>query len=567
MTVVDDVKSRLDIVEVISQRLVLQRSGNSFKANCPFHQENTPSFHVFPDRQSWRCFGSCATGGDVLSFVMKSDNLEFRDALRQMAQQTGVALPNNEVNSKNEAAFKINEDTRAFFQRTLASAQGTAAREYLQTRGISKQSIEAFGIGLSPGDGESLRNHLIRAGYNQEELTRVGVLRRGEDGMSHDLFRGRLMFPIRDSFGNLAGFGARTLDGSEPKYLNSAQGPLFDKSRILYAMDQARTDIRREGAVIVEGYMDAISAHQAGFKNVVAQMGTALTATQVDQIRRLTSKLTMALDQDSAGQNATLRSLDVIFQNFLTQPIDRVTQTGLAQSENSDPRVIVMPPGQDPDEVIRRSPNDWSRLVASAVPAITFRINAITNQNDTSTPDGKAKCVAEAAPFVHLLGGGIQQANALELLSENLEVPMDTIKAALSRPSIVRRTRRPEHQQSVSTTSSPFTRLDHDPIEEHCLKLLLEFPDLRHLASGLRADFFQRHENRELFNRLLGIGNTADKEETAKQIMNDEDYEVSRQFTRLSEKTMVQSDIGRRNSDMLETVSRLEERSLRGDSS
>ena len=162
MTVVDDVKSRLDIVELISQRVVLQRSGNSFKANCPFHQENTPSFHVFPDRQSWRCFGSCATGGDVLSFVMKSDNLDFKDALRQLAQQTGVALQNSGVNPKDETAYKINEDTQAFFQRTLASAQGSTARGYLEQRGLSKQSIEIFGIGLSPADGESLKNHLIR---------------------------------------------------------------------------------------------------------------------------------------------------------------------------------------------------------------------------------------------------------------------------------------------------------------------------------------------------------------------------------------------------------------------
>ena len=158
MTVVDDVKSRLDIVEVVSQRVPLQRSGNSYKANCPFHQESTPSFHVFPDRQSWRCFGSCAIGGDVLSFVMKSDNLEFKEALNLMAQQAGVALPNTKVNSQNEYAYKINEDTRAYFQRTLASAQGATAREYLEHRGLTKQSIESFGIGLSPSDGESLKN-------------------------------------------------------------------------------------------------------------------------------------------------------------------------------------------------------------------------------------------------------------------------------------------------------------------------------------------------------------------------------------------------------------------------
>ncbi len=563
MTVVDDVKSRLDIVEVISQRVPLQRSGNSYKANCPFHQEKTPSFHVFPDRQSWRCFGSCATGGDVLSFVMKSDSLEFSEALRQMAQQTGVALPQRGQNPQNEAAHKINEDTRAFFQRTLASAQGASAREYLEQRGIDKQAIEAFGIGLSPTDGESLKNHLVREGYTQEELSQAGVVRTGDDGVNHDLFRGRLMFSIRDAHGNLVGFGARTLDGSEPKYLNSPQGPLFDKSRILYGMDRARTDVRKEGAVIVEGYMDAIAAHQAGFKNVVAQMGTALTEFQVDEIRRLTSKMTMALDQDAAGQNATLRSLDVVLQNFRTKAVNRPGPDGSTQTEDADPRVIIMPPGQDPDEVIHRSPSDWAKLVESAVPAITFRINAITSQGKTNTPEGKARCVAEAAPFIHLLGGGIQQANAVELLANNLDVPIDTVKAALSRPSVARRTRQPEQQRPAAAASSPFAKLDHDPMEEHCLQLLLGYPELRAFASGLRAEFFQRHENRELFTRWLDAGPGMDKDETLAAVRRDGDDEVSGQLTILSEKTMIQSDVSRRNADLLETVSRLEERNLK----
>jgi DNA primase len=494
---------------------------------------------------------------------MKSDNLEFGEALRQMAQQTGVALPQRGENPRNEAAHKINEDTRAYFQRTLASAQGTSTREYLEQRGLEKQSIETFGIGLSPTDGESLKNHLIREGYTQEELSQTGVLRTGDDGVAHDLFRGRLMFPIRDANGYLVGFGARTLDDSEPKYLNSPQGPLFDKSRILYGMDRARTAVRNEGAVIVEGYMDAIAAHQAGFKNVVAQMGTALTEYQVDEIRRLTGKMTMALDQDAAGQNATLRSLDVVLQAFQTKAVSRPGQDGTTQSEHSDPRVIIMPPGQDPDEVIHRSPNDWSKLVASAVPAITFRINTITSQTDLNTPEGKAKCVAEAAPFIHLLGGGIQQANAVELLSNNLNVPIDTVKAALSRPSGVRRTRQPTQQRISAAAASPFAKLDHDPVEEHCLRLLLEYPELREFASGLRAEFFQRHENKELFTRWLNASPGMDKDGTLAAVRRDGNDEVSGQLTMLFEKTMIQSDVSRRNADILETVSRLEERTLR----
>ena len=563
MTVVDDVKARLDIVEVISQRVPLQRSGNSYKANCPFHQEKTPSFHVFPDRQSWRCFGSCATGGDVLSFVMRADSLEFGEALRQMAQQTGITLPQRGQSTQNEGAHKINEDTRAFFQRTLASAQGASAREYLEQRGLDKQVIEAFGVGLSPSDGESLKNHLVREGYSQEELANAGVVRTGDDGVNHDLFRGRLMFPIRDAHGNLVGFGARTLDGSEPKYLNSPQGPLFDKSRLLYAMDRARTNVRKEGAVIVEGYMDAIAAHQAGFKNVVAQMGTALTGFQVDEIRRLTGKMTMALDQDAAGQAATLRSLDVVLENFRTKTTNSSGPDGATKTVDADPRIIVMPPGQDPDEVIHRSPSDWSKLVESAIPATTFRINAITSQGETESPEGKARCVAEAAPFIHLLGGGIQQANAVELLAGNLNVPIDTVKAALSRPSVARRARRPDQPRPAGTTASPFAKLDHDPMEEHCLQLLLGYPELRELADGLRSEFFQRHENREIFTRWLDAGPGLDKDETLASVRRDGDDEVSGQLTSLLEKPLLPLDVNGRTASFMEVASRLEERNLK----
>ncbi|MCI0830480.1 MAG: DNA primase, partial [Chloroflexi bacterium] len=561
MTAVDDVKSRLDIVEVISQRVPLQRSGKSYKANCPFHQEKTPSFHVFPDRQSWRCFGACATGGDVLSFVMRAESLEFGEALRQLAQQTGVTLPRQGQSPQNEAAHKINEDTRAFFQRTLASAQGASAREYLAQRGLDKQAIETFAVGLSPSDGESLKNHLVREGYSPEELASAGVVRTGDDGVAHDLFRGRLMFPIRDSHGNLVGFGARSLDGSEPKYLNSPQGPMFDKSRLLYAMDRARTDVRREGAVIVEGYMDAIAAHQAGFKNVVAQMGTALTEFQVDEIRRLTSKMTMALDQDAAGQAATLRSLDVVQQNFRVK-VTKQHPDGPSQAADEDLRIIVMPPGQDPDEVIHRSPSDWTKLVGSAIQAYRFQIKGHVEQGDTTTPEGKAKIVAECAQTILGLGEGIRQASAIEYLAENISTPIDTVKAALSRPSVNRRARRTEQQRPAAAAASPFAKLDHDPMEEHCLQLLFGFPELREMAGGLRAEFFQRHENREIFTRWLDAGPGLDKDEILAAVRRDGDDEITGQLNLLSEKPLIPLDTNSRAASLLEVASRLEERNL-----
>lgn len=560
MTVVDDVKSRLDIIEVVSARVPLQRSGRSYKANCPFHQEKTPSFHVFPDRQSWRCFGACATGGDALSFVMRAENLEFGEALRQLAQQTGVALPQRGQGPRDDAAVKINEAACAFFQRTLASAQGASAREYLQQRGLDKQAAEKFEVGLSPADGDSLKNHLTWLGHSPDLLVSAGVVRTGDDGLYRDLFRGRLMFPIRDAHGNLVGFGARSLDGSEPKYLNTPQGPLFDKSRLLYAMHLARTDVRKDGAVIVEGYMDAIAAHQAGFKNVVAQMGTALTEHQVAEIRRLTGTMTMALDQDAAGQAATLRSLDVILESFRTKAVKRHGPDGSPQGADPDPRIIVMPPGQDPDEVIHRSPNDWSKLVDSAIAAITFRIDSAIENGDTSTPQGKAQIVSEVTSHIHCLGEGFQQGNAVEYLAQKLSATIDTVKAALSRPSVARRARRSEQRPAAA---SPFAKLDHDPMEEYCLQLVLGHPEMRDLAAGLRADFFRRHENRELFNRWLDARPGLDKDETLATVRRDGDDEVAGHLNALLEKPEIPLDVNGRTTSFLEVASRLEERNLR----
>ncbi|HCP24451.1 MAG TPA: hypothetical protein DIT90_10085, partial [Dehalococcoidia bacterium] len=330
--------------------------------------------------------------------------------------------------------------------------------------------------------------------------------------------------PIRDAQGALVGFGARTLDGSEPKYLNTPQGPSFDKSRLLYAMDRARTDIRKDGAVIVEGYMDAIAAHQAGFKNVVAQMGTALTEFQVDALRRLTGKMTMALDQDAAGQAATLRSLDVILENYRTKLVKHQGPDGSPQASDPDPRIIVMPPGQDPDEVIHKSPREWAKLVEEAIPAINFRIRSARENGESATPQGKAQIVAEVAPAIHALGEGIQQASAVEMLAQELDVPIDTVKAALSRPSVARRTQRAP-QRPNGQAASPFAKLDHDPVEEYCLQLLLGFPELREHADGLRSEFFKRHENRELFSQWLGAGPGLDKDDTLAIIVKDNSNE------------------------------------------
>ena len=571
MTVVDDIKARLDILEVVGQRVPLQRSGRSYKGNCPFHQERTPSFHVFPDRQSWRCFGACATGGDAITFVMRAENMEFGEAIRQLARQVGLPMPERQGARSDPAAYRINEAACAYFQRTLASTQGAQARAYMEGRGLDRAATETFQLGLSPSDGESLRSHLAREGFDPGQLAAAGVVRENEDGQQRDLFRGRLMIPIRDGDGRLAGFGGRALDDSQPKYLNSPQGEVFDKSRILYAMDLARDDIRRNGAVIVEGYMDAIAAHQAGFHNVVASMGTALTEPQVNAIRRLTGRVTMALDQDTAGQQATLRSLESSWRIYHSQVARQsASATMLQRPELPEIRIAALPTGQDPDDVIRRSPGEWRGLIENARPLLEFVISAMSATIDLATPQGKTAVADQVSRLIFAVQDAPQQDFYLQMLAQKLEVPLETLRASISRPATPRRPRAGQNRQPPAprqeeATSSPFVSLDQDPLEEYCLSLLMRYPDLGEYAESLTPELFLRPENREIFVNYLDFPATSEEgnDEDGEEIWETVPPSVREQVQALRGKSLYPMDLLKRRRAMTDVVARLEERSIR----
>ena len=570
MTVVDDIKARLDILDVVGQRVQLQRSGRSYKGNCPFHQERTPSFHVFPDRQSWRCFGACATGGDAIGFVMRAENMEFGEAIRELARRTGLPMPDKRGPRTDASAYRINEAACAFFQRHLASTQGAGARDYMERRGLDRGAAEAFQIGLAPSDGDSLRSYLLREGFEASQLAAAGIVRESEDGQQRDLFRGRLMIPIRDADGQLAGFGGRALDDSEPKYLNSPQGEVFDKSRILYAMDRARDDIRSSGAVIVEGYMDAIAAHQAGFRNVVASMGTALTEPQVAAIRRLTNRVTMALDQDAAGQQATLRSLESSWRIYQGQVARQSSGTTLMQRpELPDIKIAAMPPGQDPDDVIRRSPDEWRRLMENARPLLEFVITAMSESIDVSSPQGKAAVADQVSRLIFAVQDAPQQDLYMQMLADKLEVPLGTLLASINRSAPQRRPRQPQSRGPAApapeqATASPFARLDRDPVEEYCLALLMRYPELAELAEPLTEELFSRPENREIYSKYLPVicGSVAEGR-PPESILAELPVVVREQVKKLMSDSPRSMDITKRRRAMAEVVSRLEERNLR----
>ena len=529
MTVVDEVKSRLDIVEIISSYVTLDRSGQRYKAPCPFHQEKTPSFMVYPDRQSWHCYGACACGGDVFSFVMRAEKLDFAETLKRLSQQAGVALPTSQHLSREQVAYQINEAAKGYYQSVLASDQGVSTRAYLEQRGLTSESITRFELGLSPQDGESLGNHLTRNGFSLDQLTEAGVTRVNDRGQTRDVFRGRLIIPIRNSHGELGGFGGRTLDDSGPKYLNSARTPIFDKGRILYGLYLAQEAARQQGLVVVEGYMDVIMAHQNGFANVVASMGTALTRDQVAEIRRLTGKVVMALDPDAAGQQATLRSLATsweVFQKLVTERDRRESsrETIMFQrQEELELMVMSLPDNLDPDELIRRSPHEWTELVQGAVPLFEYLLPAVSQQLDISTPRGKARVVEMLFPFIAAVSEPIQQDLYFQQLADYIGVAEGTLKASTGR--FANRTsgssagRRPKPiGREVEATASPFAQLDREPTEEYCLALALQHPDLVPEAS-LVPEHFRRPENRELAVQLLQLAQDPPEEAAGHEIM------------------------------------------------
>jgi DNA primase len=442
MGVVDEIKNRIDVVDFISSYVPLKKAGRNYKGICPFHAEKTPSFIVFPDSQSWHCFGACGTGGDVFSFLMKRENLDFGEALRILAGRAGVELepmtPARQAEQQQEERlFAINAAAMAYFHHLLlSSGEGERARAYLEQRGMSQESWETFQLGYGLDDWHALENHLRAKGYAYADVAELGLIiqREGGDGY-YDRFRGRLMFPIRDIKGRVIGFGGRVLDKAEPKYMNSPESPVFSKGHVLYGIDQARGPIRQQNqVVIVEGYMDVIMAHQHGIRNVVASMGTALTETQLRTLAKLTKRFALALDSDAAGSAATLRGLDTARASLDRDLKPIPVGPGLIRFEsalNVDLRIVTLPEGKDPDEVIRESPDAWAVLLAQALPLTDYYFKIVTAELDLTTARGKSEAVERLKPILHDIGDPIQRQHYVQRLARLVRMDERTLAEAL----------------------------------------------------------------------------------------------------------------------------------------
>lgn len=418
MSTIDEVRERLDIVDVVGDYVQLKRAGRTYKGLCPFHDERTPSFAVFPDSGNWRCFGACATGGNAFDFVMKIENLDFRGALELLARRVGVEIAppspaETQRASLRERLHAAAAAAAAFYHtQLLRSAAADPARVYLRARGFGIDVAQAFQLGWAPVGGAALVEALRRQGFSDAELLAGGLARQRdgggggrEGGGLYDTFRERLMIPIHDARGQAIGFGGRTLDPAGiPKYINSSQSEIFDKSHVLFGLHRAARAIRAaDMAVVVEGYTDVIRAHAGGFENVVASLGTALTEHQVRLLKRYAGTIVLALDADAAGQAATLRGLEVAREaaEGEVRPVPNM-RGGVHYAPRSDVelRVATLPAGQDPDDVVRSDPAAWQRFIADARPVMDYLFAALTADLDLSDPIGKTKAADRLLPVI-----------------------------------------------------------------------------------------------------------------------------------------------------------------------
>lgn len=476
---VDQIRERLDIVELIGQHVNLRKSGRNFKGLCPFHQEKTPSFVVFPDNQTFHCFG-CAAGGDAFNFVMQIDHVDFRGALEQLAARTGVELkpagppPAPEEIERDQRLLEINSRAANWFAHVLwQTRQGEAGRTVLERRGVDRKTAERFQLGYAPESWDALIRHMGERDVQVDELIAAGLAIEREGGGCYDRFRDRLIFPISDKDGHVIGFGGRTLGDAQPKYLNTPQTSLFDKGSNLYALHLAHDAIRRtRDVIVVEGYMDAIAAHQFGFENAVASMGTALTGAQVRLVRRSVDRILLALDSDIAGQMATIRGLDVLREGLVEADRPTADPAGLVRFERTlktDIRIVRLPSGKDPDELIRKDVDAWRRAIDAPVPLVDFYIDTVIGGTRPFDPREKSEMVRKLAPVLQEIGDRIIRAHYVSEVAKRLQINESLILAGTT----------PQRQ------SAPVRRRIREPVqaprkmessEEHLFALLLRHP-------------------------------------------------------------------------------------------
>ena len=498
MSTVDEIKARIDIVDLVSESGVeLRRSGRNHTGFCPFHDNTrTPAFVVWQETGTWKCFGECNDGGDIFKFVMKKEGWDFKEALRYLAERAGVELQQYTPQQKEQAEVNDNlrtllEEVALFYHQQLKTPAGAKTLAYLrEKRGLTDKTIEAFMLGYSPKGWDNVLKHFTERGHTEQDLMDAGMLSENDQGRRYDRFRDRLMIPIRDARGRMAGFGARTMDPDGiPKYLNSPQTEIFDKGNLLYGLDRAKKAIRTlDQAVIVEGYLDVITPHQAGFENIVAPMGTALGEDQLRLIKRYTpgNHIVLALDPDAAGQKAILRGLDAARKSLDRETELRFDARGYLRHEarlQADLRVAKLPDGLDPDQVVLRNPEEWTEIIANAKPIVTHVMEALAADRDLDDPKVKTDIAAQVLPLIADLPNPIERETFRQQLARMLKIDERALSDGQAQGQRVKRRkpakRETAQEQRLRQPVAGAARVNPSrKIESYCLGILLRKPDL-----------------------------------------------------------------------------------------
>jgi len=488
MSTIDEIKSRIDIVDLVSETVKLRHSGKNYTGFCPFHPNtHTPAFVVFPESGTWRCFGQCNEGGDIFKYVMKKEGWDFPETLKHLAERAGVQLQptfqeERTSTEEHQRQHILLEEAVTFYNHQLFhTPAGQAALEYLHHRNLTDKTIEAFGLGYAPHGWDNAREYFNSKGYSGQELVDAGLVSERENGELFDRFRHRIIFPIRDHLGHMAGFGARILDPNDvPKFLNSPQTALFDKGHLLYGLDQARKAIRaQDQAVIVEGYLDVIALHQGGYTNTVSPMGTALTEDQLRLLKRFTRRIVLALDADAAGQKATLRGLELARQTLDHEQELTFDARGLLRHEarlQADLRVTTLPPGLDPDEVVNRDPAEWGQILAAAKPVVVHVMETLAAGQDLNDSKIKGEIAGQVLPLIEDVPNPVEREDYRQRLARLLQVNERALIGTRSVPGKTRRSRRPTVDKGQIT--SPVSVRPSLAVETFVLKVLLHHPDM-----------------------------------------------------------------------------------------
>ena len=423
INVADEIKKKVDIVQVISSYITVKKAGRNFKANCPFHKEKSPSFFISPDRQIWHCFGSCNEGGDVISFVMKMENLTFLEAAQELSKRYGLNISFAQVDDAGlkvkDRSYSLNKLAADYYQYILESTEtGKAARDYLKDRGIKKEIAQTFQLGYAPASWDSLMKYLLKKKFTAEELERVGLTVQSSKSAGYDRFRGRLVFPIKDSRGNIIAFSGRVLkedkDNPGSKYINTPETSIYHKRESLYGIYSARDSIKKEGFVIlVEGEFDVITPFQYGIENVVAVKGSAITSDQLMLLKRYCTRLVFALDADATGEEAVKRGTDE------------------AEKLDFEIEVMVLDFAKDPDEAVRKDLTKFKKALANRVPVYDFLLSSLLRKYSAEDPFGKKMIADEMGSFIAKIQNPIVQSHYIKKTADALSVSESSIQRSL----------------------------------------------------------------------------------------------------------------------------------------